>query len=549
MEFLPTMHVHSAIGLQLLALPSTLILCFTSMLRERSIGDRDEERLVRLYKQHAFVLELVQLFVTLMAFGFATGNTMAAFEARSLVIDYASEEVTRMIVKSALVRDVWLLGSAVCILACVNMLDSWSLPESMEDLTDPLFRLTRTLIGACTYAGVLSIQQFANPQETDIGPCRTDDEEQFFFCDEGTFTEDLERSCCSKKSTLTHSLADLPTKKPTSEASDSDETITQPQAAIKPTMNCASRPATRNTSKPIPLASFPRLHPVVQNPSSSPSPAKKAPPPHYQDQTMSSSIRSSTSSTSFTSLASSTSFASSLFNSTSNISSASSASSAKPPQHSSPKFSNPTKPSLSRISSFKKNTSRPAASTSKKVQANDKKKLTYRARKRSVTFDLKPAVFPQADGGEGGGIVAVSPNDDEREEEQRNHNDDDGDEEAKQDIQTGVVRERVRELEELEESISSGEFEVEKQQRQQQQQQQQQFAVERRSNPNDDDDDDSGHDDGDDWEEESSHPNDFQENVENDEAAALICAEEEEALVRKQRPNNVARRESGNSES
>jgi hypothetical protein len=99
---------------------------------------------------HLHVLELVQLLVTLMAFGFATGNTMAAFEARALVIDYASEEVTRMIVKSALVRNAWLLGSAVCILACVNMLDSWSLPESMEDLTDPLFRLTRTLIGACT---------------------------------------------------------------------------------------------------------------------------------------------------------------------------------------------------------------------------------------------------------------------------------------------------------------------------------------------------------------------------------------------------------------
>jgi hypothetical protein len=151
MEFLPTMHVHSAIGLQLLALPGTLILCFTSMLRERSIDYRDEKRLVRLYKQHAFVLELVQLFVTLMAFGFATGNTVAAFEARSLVIDHASEEVTRMIVKSALVRNAWLLGSAVCILACVNMVDSWSLPESIEDLTEPLFRLTRTLIGACKY--------------------------------------------------------------------------------------------------------------------------------------------------------------------------------------------------------------------------------------------------------------------------------------------------------------------------------------------------------------------------------------------------------------
>jgi hypothetical protein len=157
MDFLPTMHVHSAIGLQLLALPSTLILCFTSMLRERSIGDRDEKRLVRLYKQHAFVLELVQLLVTLMAFGFATGNTMAAFEARSLVIDYASEEVTRMVVKSALVRNAWLLGSAVCILACVNMLDSWSLPESMEDLTDPLFRLTRTLIGACTCVDLFAL--------------------------------------------------------------------------------------------------------------------------------------------------------------------------------------------------------------------------------------------------------------------------------------------------------------------------------------------------------------------------------------------------------
>jgi hypothetical protein len=149
MEFLPTMHVHSAIGLQLLALPGTLILCFTSMLRERSIDYRDEKRLVRLYKQHAFVLELVQLFVTLMAFGFATGNTVAAFEARSLVIDHASEEVTRMIVKSALVRNAWLLGSAVCILACVNMVDSWSLPESIEDLTEPLFRLTRTLVGSC----------------------------------------------------------------------------------------------------------------------------------------------------------------------------------------------------------------------------------------------------------------------------------------------------------------------------------------------------------------------------------------------------------------
>jgi hypothetical protein len=155
MELLPTMHVHSAIGLQLLALPSTLILCFTSMLRERSIGERDEKRLVRLYKQHAFILELVQLFVTLMAFGFATGNTVAAFEARALVVDYASEEVTRMIVKSALVRNAWLFGSAVCILACVNMLDSWSLPESIEDLTDPLFRLTRTLIGACKYINLI----------------------------------------------------------------------------------------------------------------------------------------------------------------------------------------------------------------------------------------------------------------------------------------------------------------------------------------------------------------------------------------------------------
>jgi len=81
---------------------------------------------------------------------------MAAFEARSRVIDFASEEVTRMIVKSALVRNAWLLGSAVCILACVDMLDSWRFPESIEDLTDPLFRLTRTLIGACMCTDVLA---------------------------------------------------------------------------------------------------------------------------------------------------------------------------------------------------------------------------------------------------------------------------------------------------------------------------------------------------------------------------------------------------------
>lgn len=151
MDTLLPMQLSSALLLQTLALPGTLILCFTSMLRERSIGDQDEKRLTRLYKQHAIVLETVQFLVTLMACGFITGNTAAAFEARSLVVGFAGEDVTAMIVRSALVRNIWLSVSAFCTLACMNMLDSWSFPQSFQDVTDPLFRLTRELIAACEY--------------------------------------------------------------------------------------------------------------------------------------------------------------------------------------------------------------------------------------------------------------------------------------------------------------------------------------------------------------------------------------------------------------
>ena len=87
----------------------------------------------------------------MMACGFVAGNTLAAIEARSLVIDFASEDVTSMIVRSAIERNFWLVVSAVGVLACMSMLDSWSLPESLQDLTDPLFRLTRELVRSCEY--------------------------------------------------------------------------------------------------------------------------------------------------------------------------------------------------------------------------------------------------------------------------------------------------------------------------------------------------------------------------------------------------------------
>jgi hypothetical protein len=151
MDFLPSAQLYSAVTVQTLALPFTLVLCITSMLRERSIHHQDERRLVRLYKQHAFVFELVQFFVTLMACGFVAGNTFAAVEARSLVINFASEDVTSMIVRSAIARNLWLVVSALGVLACMSMLDSWSLPESMQDLADPLFRLTRELVRGCEY--------------------------------------------------------------------------------------------------------------------------------------------------------------------------------------------------------------------------------------------------------------------------------------------------------------------------------------------------------------------------------------------------------------
>jgi hypothetical protein len=159
MDFLPSTQLDSAIALQTLALPMTLLLCITSMLRERSINQQDEKRLVRLYKQHAFMSELVQFFVALMSFGFVTGNTLAALEARSLVIGFASEDVTAMIVRSAISRNVWLVASAWCVLACVSMLDSWSLPDSLEDLTEPMFRLTREVVRGCEYCICISFKK------------------------------------------------------------------------------------------------------------------------------------------------------------------------------------------------------------------------------------------------------------------------------------------------------------------------------------------------------------------------------------------------------
>ena len=543
MELIPTMHLHPAIGLQLLALPSTFILCFTSMLRERSIGEQDEKRLVRLYKQHAFILELVQLFVTLMAFGFATGNTVAAFEARSLVIDHASEEVTRMIVKSALVRNAWLLGSAACILACVNMLDSWSLPESLEDLTDPLFRLTRTLIAACKCIDLISPDVSLILSHADVRPRSTISESQFFFCEEDTFTEDLERSTHSKKSSITHSLANLPAKKRTSESSDSDETITQPQVAIKTGMDYSPRPTARNPFRPVPtraLESFPRLHAVKRSPSTGPPPAKKV-KPHYQDQTMASSIRSLASSTSFSSFGSSTSFASlpSLASSTSN---SSSTTFAKPPQQASQKHYISRKPALSRNSSNRslkspstsgENLTSTSTSTPKKARADTTKKATHRTagRKRSVTFDLNPAVFPDSgpSGSGSGSNSAFLPDDDEREEKQKNEDEDDDDGAAakKSNVQIGLVRVRVREIE-LGES-ASGEIGLE---RHQQQEEPVAMNGEDRGGVGTDDGDDDENEDGDEWEEEGESSG-FQE--------------EEEALVRKQRPN-VVRQDSGSSE-
>jgi hypothetical protein len=121
------------------------------MLRERCIHHQDERRLVRLYKQHACIFELVQISVALMAFGFVAGNTAAAIEARSLVIGFASEDVTSMIVRDAIKGNIWFVLSAFGVLACMSMLDSWSLPESMQDLTEPLFRLTRELVRSREY--------------------------------------------------------------------------------------------------------------------------------------------------------------------------------------------------------------------------------------------------------------------------------------------------------------------------------------------------------------------------------------------------------------
>lgn len=149
MEILPPTQIHLALALQTLSIPSTLLLCLTSMLRERSIGSQDEKRLIQLYKQHTFALELVQLFVILLAFGLMAGNTVAAFEARALMMGFASEDVSAFILRSALLRNGWLLLSAILNLVAVNMLDSWSVPLSLREFTDPLFRLTRESIGDC----------------------------------------------------------------------------------------------------------------------------------------------------------------------------------------------------------------------------------------------------------------------------------------------------------------------------------------------------------------------------------------------------------------
>jgi hypothetical protein len=76
-----------------------------------------------------------------MACGFVAGNTVAALEA--------GEET---IVRSAISRNCVLAGSAVGILVCMSVLDSWRIPGELRDVTDPLFRITREVVWGCEYS-------------------------------------------------------------------------------------------------------------------------------------------------------------------------------------------------------------------------------------------------------------------------------------------------------------------------------------------------------------------------------------------------------------
>jgi hypothetical protein len=297
MEFLPPTQLDSAIALQTLALPMTLLLCITSMLRERSINQQDEKRLVRLYKQHAFMFELVQFFVALMACGFVAGNTIAALEARSLVIGFAGEDVTAMIVRSAISRNVWLAASAWCVLACVSMLDSWSLPGSLEDLTEPMFRLTREVVRGCEYplySFILEDQLIFIP---DIW--RHNQDETLTYDDDKPLSYDVEQPRPPPTTAI-----------PSKEAS-AVEPLETPSTKPVNSTNTQNPPSPPPTAPPTPSEEkdtcFPNLHALISKAQSQsdsqPQPQPSAqisttttqhpPPSHprYQNQTLTSALR------------------------------------------------------------------------------------------------------------------------------------------------------------------------------------------------------------------------------------------------------------------
>ena len=296
MDHLPYTQVDFAIVVQTLALPCTLVLCVTSMLRERFIGYQDDRRLIRVYKQHACAFEIIQFLVTLMTSGFVAGNTVAAIEARSLVIDFASEDVTSNIVRSAIKRNVWLVLSALCVLACMSMLDSWSLPETMQDLTDSLFRLTRELARGCEY-GCNIIGFLPADLQADLWRHDHDEHDQIYKTKRLSY--DIEQPYPSSV-LANESTEDLSSKKNHNASAETADPTQPPRPQNFPTTPPTAPPTPTETQAEPPC--FPDLHALItqaqqipQTPDRTPTPSRTSHPPasrpRYQNQTLTSALR------------------------------------------------------------------------------------------------------------------------------------------------------------------------------------------------------------------------------------------------------------------
>ena len=130
-------------------LPLTYLLCLTSSLRECYTSPQDRTRLLRVYSQHALLLELLQY--TAVSVAFAPLFPRAA----SLLDPGRTSSYNEIATESALCSLVLAIPT-LATLVVINAIDAWSLPNGWAAMFERMFALTRELLDDCEFSISLS---------------------------------------------------------------------------------------------------------------------------------------------------------------------------------------------------------------------------------------------------------------------------------------------------------------------------------------------------------------------------------------------------------